>query len=181
MKIEMTCRVELEGEAGVFGEPPPRLSDEELRGITAYWQDKLRLLHWDLQVSYAPSHELGEDGRQAEVAYHEESHTAKIRLLDPAFANPEDWPWRPWEENLIHELLHLVMAPIRRDGDRSQKKELEIIINNLAHALYEQRVAGKTFDDAYGFRVTKVDQWESGLKLPAGVTATGKAAGKNGA
>jgi hypothetical protein len=132
--------VDLGGDTGRCSAlPPDRLSDEKLIEITHYWQDKLRLLHWDAEISYVQIYEMEGEYREGEAAYDRANRMAKIRLIDPAAADPSLWPWRPAEETIIHELLHLLFSPVWDGEDKKFVLETEAIINVLAHSLYEQR------------------------------------------
>lgn len=116
--------------------PPERLPDVELLDLTAKWQDRLRLMHWDIEVGYVPACKMGGD-RQGECQYHTETRTAKILLIDPATADDEDWPWDAAERTIIHELLHLLFAAIWDEHDEQRKRDTEAVIHVLSGALIE--------------------------------------------
>jgi hypothetical protein len=113
------------------------MTDAELVELTAKWQDRLRLLHWDIEVGYLPACKMEGPYRQGECLYHPETRTAKIQLVDPQTADDDDWPWDTVERTLIHELLHLLFAEIWDDDNPNRKRDTESVIHVLSGALVE--------------------------------------------
>ena len=101
------------------------------------WQKRLRLADWDVDVKVVPAMDMYTTQLQGSVHWQMTERTANIKLVTPEDAAKQN-PVRPYsiEETLIHELLHLHMAPF--EPDTSQQAEclaMEFAINAIAGAL----------------------------------------------
>lgn len=94
------------------------------------WQRRLKLQDWDISVKIIP-HRESEDS-WGSVRWNLQEKFADIKLLDPADQSSSMRPYS-MEETLVHELLHLHLAPL----DVSEAKGLaqEQAINAIARAL----------------------------------------------
>lgn len=87
-------------------------TQEELQEKLEIWQKRLRLQDWIIQVRIVREREMKLEGCQAEVSWTLENKTATIRMLDPLDYPPDSNIQQDMEDSLIHELLHLHLAPI---------------------------------------------------------------------
>ncbi|MEO1208873.1 MAG: hypothetical protein AAFX78_04945 [Cyanobacteria bacterium J06638_20] len=99
-----------------------------------FWQEKLRLMDWQITVEVHRLHDL--DGCMGRVEIDHHMRIALIKLMDPADepAVPNLlYPYRP-EEVLVHELLHIPLADWVPDGEAEEANH-EWAINSLVGAL----------------------------------------------
>lgn len=96
------------------------------------WQKRLQLLDWELDVNWAKQSELDAEDDQANVQMLPESQRAHILILAPRYRGEgSDSP----EEDLIHELLHLVLEG---HGPRARRDTMfERGLNQLSKALWQ--------------------------------------------
>lgn len=112
------------------------MSQAELEAACRYWQELLRLQHWDVVVRLARQYEM-DAGNQGECEWNLRKRMALIKVLDAA-----DWdPRTPWpqdqEQTLVHELLHLHFAPFRAEQGTAEDTAQEQAIDAIARALVE--------------------------------------------
>lgn len=115
---------------------------EELQEKLEFWQKRLRLADWDVDVKIVPLREM--DGSQSgQVTYSVEHKWANIKLIDPADYSME--AMRPYvmERTLIHELLHLHMTAFKTQYGTPEGLAEEQLINALSSALIELARCGK--------------------------------------
>jgi hypothetical protein len=113
------------------------LAENFAREKLSVWQKRLNLQDWDIALEVVRSSEL-RPKTLGNIRWDTEKKTAVIRVLDPA-----DYPL-PFPEMLddieftvVHELIHLEIAPVlshftRSEADRSQE---EHAVNHMAEAL----------------------------------------------
>jgi hypothetical protein len=113
----------------------------DLMKLCREWQDSLRLRDWDITISTVRYYQLADYDRLAEIVYSLPKKKAVISILDPDDWNPDDpdfdenrqdMPERI-EESIVHELLHLHMAPIK-EGRSDYDPAVEQAVNCLASA-----------------------------------------------
>ena len=111
------------------------LDEADARRCALYWQKQLRLSDWAVEVLIVRRHALA-CGRVAECVYHLESKSAIIRLLDASDHDPASlWAERDQEVGLVHELLHLHVAPFDPQPKTLEQKFSEVMIESVAQAL----------------------------------------------
>jgi len=104
-----------------------------------YWQKKLNLQDWHIAVALTPVSGLRQQ-TLGNVQWDLEKKTATIHVLDPADYH---MPWQPMlldmEFTVVHELIHLELAPILTDVKRSDanRRQEEFAVNHLAEALLQ--------------------------------------------
>lgn len=106
--------------------------DERLR----YWQQKLRLQDWEIELHLVSWREIGERAG-AQVRWLELHKYALVQICREDDWKPEDFgPDHDYdgERLLVHELLHLVLSDLPFDHDRTVDAE-ELAINILTDAL----------------------------------------------
>lgn len=113
---------------------------DELRLLMAYWQERLRLQHWDVKLKIARATDFSDTSARGENNWVQSTAESVIHILDPV-----DWPKNtPFEQDveitLVHDLLHLHFSPFDNTAKESQGKiMLERAIDHIAKALVEVR------------------------------------------
>lgn len=110
----------------------------ELQRLKTRWQRRLRILDWDVSISFATSSEL--EDCYGDCAVLAEEKCAKIRILrqDDWVGLPTAWSPEQVTATLVHELLHIPLAPWPVDSDAAVR-EKEQAINCMTTALYQPR------------------------------------------
>jgi hypothetical protein len=101
------------------------------------WQTRLNLQDWDISVIVSRSSELRPNSL-GNVRWDLDKKTAVIRVLDPAdYRLPFAAMLRDIEFTVVHELIHLEIAPVLSDLQRNDANRLEEehAVNRLAGAL----------------------------------------------
>jgi hypothetical protein len=99
---------------------------ERIRAQVEWWALVLGLVDWRFEVKYGHA----DEGRHAARTWiHDDYHNATIEVVGEE-NTPPDWPWKYWpeEENVVHELLHVVTVDMRNIVN-------ELIIPELPKAL----------------------------------------------
>lgn len=91
-----------------------------------YWQDKLRLNDWNIEIVRCDPWNLAQQNRISEVEYEEATKQAVIRLT-----------YLSNEQSLIHELLHLKFCLLDDSGNQLQDRLVHQTIDDLAKAFAE--------------------------------------------
>lgn len=127
-------------------------NQEQLDAAVAKWQKILRLQDWDVKVSIQPSTVM--DTKKGSCHWWAETRIAIIKLLDPKDYRSCAAEWEDFdqEHTLVHELLHITMAPLevalgyRSDNDWCEQAAVacEVIINQTASALVKLSRAADT-------------------------------------
>lgn len=119
------------------------MSKRNLRQLLRYWQRRLQLRDWRLEVEVCRYRD-GEHLGKAEFDLAEKAALIKIcrqqDLVDDPISTESDQ-----ESTLIHELLHVVLAPLQMEWEEGDARWLaqEQICNQLARALKEGREGGR--------------------------------------
>ena len=87
------------------------LTQEELRERLAYWQERLRLQDWIIEVNIRRGRDMRVDC-SASVNWGLGEKKASISILDQTDLPEDVMGVREMEHDLVHELLHLHLAPI---------------------------------------------------------------------
>ncbi|MFD1450845.1 hypothetical protein [Oceanobacillus sojae] len=88
------------------------LTEEQLQEKLAYWQKILRLSDWIITVRIARERDMNLSGCAGEISWSLNNKAASIRILDEIDC-PQDLMYpQDMEKTLVHELLHLHLAPI---------------------------------------------------------------------
>ncbi len=114
------------------------LTEEQLNERLKYWQEKLRLQDWIIEVKISRAKELMQD-TCACVHWTLSKKMGSIKILDPIDYPDDVMGVRDMENDLIHELLHLHFAPINdrlNDNDFYSMFE-EQAIESIAYGLIE--------------------------------------------
>ena len=101
------------------------------------WQRRLNLSDWDISVIVSRANEL-KPKTLGNVHWDLEKKSAVIRVLDPAdYRLPPNLILRDIELTVVHELIHLEIAPALADLHRTDanRVEEEKAVNHMADAL----------------------------------------------
>jgi hypothetical protein len=101
------------------------------------WQNRLKLQDWNISVIVSRASEL-KPKTLGNVHWDRDLKTAVIRVLDPAdYTLPFAPMLRDIEFTVVHELIHLEIAPVLADLQRTDanRVEEEHTVNQLAEAL----------------------------------------------
>jgi hypothetical protein len=101
------------------------------------WQKRLNLDDWNISVVVAPASDL-KPKTLGNVHWELEKKTATIRVLDPAdYRLPFKEMLEDMEFTVVHELIHLELAPVLSDLHRSDanRRDEEHAVNHVADAL----------------------------------------------
>lgn len=113
------------------------LSQNEVQEKCRLWQQRLRLADWDVEVKIVARRDISSSCIGGEVEWLLDDKTANIKLLDV-----DDYPkdaLRPsdMEKTLVHELLHLLVAPFDAPSGTAEALAQEQMINAVAGALIQ--------------------------------------------
>ena len=115
--------------------PKTFLSQAEAQECSAYWQRQLRLSDWQVRVRIVRRYDLPPD-RVAQCQYFITSKSAIVSLLDATDFHPAtEFVDRDHEIGLVHELLHLHIAPFEPKPETLEQKMSEVAIESLAQGL----------------------------------------------
>lgn len=106
-------------------------------GRLSVWQKRLNLQEWGVTVVVSRASEL-KPKTVGNIHWDREKKTAMIRVLDPAdYKLPFDQMLQDIEFTIVHELIHLEIAPVFTDLQRSDanRMEEEHAVNHMADAL----------------------------------------------
>ena len=105
----------------------------DIENLLAEWQKILRLQDWDVKVLFVRGHEI--DDCQARIIHYDNHKQALLKLRDPIDWTAKDFP-EDSELDLVHELLHLHMAPfVNTKPDKLEETCIERAIELIAGAL----------------------------------------------
>lgn len=105
----------------------------------AVWQKRLNLQDWNISVVVARATEL-KPKTLGNIHWDLPKKTAVIRVLDPAdYKLAEKEMLQDMEFTVVHELIHLELAPVLADLQRSDanRREEEHSVNHMADALLQ--------------------------------------------
>lgn len=118
---------------------PCILTIEQLQQKCTEWQQRLRLQDWEVQIVIRRERDFAVANRSGEVDWTLSKKMAVIRILDQADYGPGIMVPQDMENDLVHELLHLLFAPFsgKLDEDSLEYTTMEQAINTLSAAMVE--------------------------------------------
>lgn len=120
------------------------LTEDELRAKCAEWQKILRLQDWIVNVSIYRERDMNNKGCCGEVEWTLEKRMASIRILDPVDYPDGTMEEQDMERTLVHELLHLHLAPFQPDReDELRYCALEQAIDAISRGLVQLKRSNK--------------------------------------
>lgn len=113
---------------------------DQLKELCAYWQNRLRLQHWDILLSIVRKGDLAIPDSSGVCRRTISLALANIDLIDP-IDFPKNQQAYDMEVVLVHELLHLHFAPIDncKPADDLETIFLERAVDHIARALVETK------------------------------------------
>lgn len=105
-------------------------NDEELQAACAEWQKRLRLQDWIVVSEIVRARDMENEGAAAEVKHFIKPKRAYIGIRD-SIDFPEGVFEQDMERDLVHELIHLYLAPLHTD---ETDETVEQIVECLAHS-----------------------------------------------
>ena len=105
-------------------------SEEQLYDRLAYWQEKLRLRDWMVQICIKRERDFTTDDCNAEIHHNLPNKTAFINIMDPL--DFDDWLPQDMDWLLVHELLHLHFAPM---DEEKNEIAIEQAIESITYGL----------------------------------------------
>ena len=119
--------------------PPERTAQvaSYAEGRLSVWQKRLNLQDWVVSVVVSRAGEL-KPKTVGNIHWDREKKTAIIRVLDPAdYKLPFDQMLQDIEFTIVHELIHLEIAPVFTDLTRTDanRMEEEHAVNHMTDAL----------------------------------------------
>lgn len=118
----------------------------KLEALCAQWQKILRLQDWNVTVRLVRRYDMNDSDAWGECDWNLGQKTATIRVLDPQDVKPTT-PYDP-ESVLVHELVHLHVAPFRPASGSMEERLMEQAINCLEGALISLSRGGGAPDAA---------------------------------
>lgn len=96
------------------------LTDESLKSEIAMWQKFLRLHDWKIRAEIVDGSYFGDETQLGDCNYWLEERCAIIHLVEPAVGDGiaqtcDHTPYYDMEKTLIHEMLHVFLAPLQVD------------------------------------------------------------------
>jgi hypothetical protein len=108
-----------------------------LKQLVKKWAQLLGLQSWDISAAYYETLEMDDPGDFGSVEYNLLRRSARIKILKPSAARGECLlKGMNVEEVLVHELIHLVIAPAVRNPD--DVRALEHAVDDLTNALLQK-------------------------------------------
>ena len=107
----------------------------KLRHKLRYWQRRLGLDVWKIEVEYVLPHEV--QNAYGSNTYDNNHRTSLVRIVDPEFASMFQPPAPAYDaENvMVHELLHLLLIPLVDSEGEPDAASVEQIINLLTEVI----------------------------------------------
>ena len=102
-----------------------------------YWQRRLNLQEWTISVVVARASDL-KPKTLGNIHWDSVKKTAVLRVLDPAdYDLPSPEMFDDLEFTVVHELIHLELAPVlsRFERDEANRREEEHAVNQMTEAL----------------------------------------------
>jgi len=97
-----------------------------------YWKDILTLDQWDIVAKIIRVRDMDADESQGTINYRICGLEAIVKQIDPIDWSTADFDY-DMEASLIHELLHLLFARFKHEGEDGDLEEQ--VINIIARAL----------------------------------------------
>jgi hypothetical protein len=134
--------------SAAFGQPASAARPAAERSLCAssfaaeklwYWQKRLNLRDWNISVVVARASEL-KPKTLGNIHWDTTKKTAILRVLDPAdYELPPAEMFDDMEFTVVHELIHLELAPVLSQFPRNEanRREEEHAVNQMAAAFLQ--------------------------------------------
>jgi hypothetical protein len=134
--------------ASIVRVAPPNQAEIEQR--VAEYAKLLRIQDWQIKVGVVRRRALTEWHSYAHVNYLMSRQIAVIQLLAAEDVVEEDVAPYDWEENLVHELAHIMLADLtnvdEEKGIELDSTQEERVVNRIAQALVSQQRLIRTYE-----------------------------------
>jgi hypothetical protein len=97
------------------------LDQETLEDRVRYWQQRLRLQDWAVEIVMERAYDLGDYWGKIHVA--EDKRRARIRIMDPIDLSPAAIAPYDMDQIIVHELLHIHLYPITKAEDSMPEEQ----------------------------------------------------------
>ncbi|HBE80354.1 MAG TPA: hypothetical protein DDW65_21610 [Firmicutes bacterium] len=123
----------------------PENNLKNLPELCCFWQKVLRLQDWDVKAAIVRYHELKDGCFFGYTSWELAKKFAEIKILDYQDYHLRHWWDRDQEITLVHELIHLHMAPFKGDWkeDSLESAAFEHAIGCFSTALVMLKRVGK--------------------------------------
>ena len=112
--------------------PQAQVTQAQVDGWLRLWQGRLALEEWKVEARIVRQSDLNAD-TLGNLKWNARSHTATIKVLDPRdYDMPSDQIPADIERTVVHELIHLELSVLPRDGS---KRVEEQVVNRMTEAL----------------------------------------------
>lgn len=106
-----------------------------LGGLCRIWQKRLRLRDWEIHVEFARPGDMPESDAAGTVTYECAKRLAWISICDPACWPQSRRASQDVEYTLVHELVHVVLAPLVTSASEVNGMLEEQSVDQLTRAL----------------------------------------------
>jgi hypothetical protein len=114
-------------------------NDEELQAKCEEWQKRLRLQDWIVKCKIVRQRDMTNETAAAEVKHYIKKKQAAIRMRDSIDYPDECITDQDMEWDLIHELLHLYLAPLHTDETDEVVEQIVECLASSFIALYREK------------------------------------------
>lgn len=113
-------------------------AEEQLIERLKYWQKKLNLSDWRIKINICRARDMREDCAGS-INWTLSNKMASISILDPIDYPTDVMEVQDMENTLVHELLHIHLAPLNDDYSQNEHYTLfeEWAICSIVGALIE--------------------------------------------
>ena len=113
------------------------LSLDDLNMLCTFWQQKLRITQWEVEITFA--HHLSMNGSAAQITFDEREQSATISIPTPETYTHLTIKLQHMHRSLIHELLHLAFLDslVQEDAKHGiQGEQTMTTLDGLLEELY---------------------------------------------
>jgi len=112
----------------------PIVTSSQVEQWLRMWQARLALTDWNVEVRIVRSSELNPD-TLGHLKWNAGDHTATIKVLSPLdYDLPADEIPSDMERTVVHELVHLQLSVLPRNGSKITEEQ---VVNRITEALLQ--------------------------------------------
>lgn len=116
------------------------ITQEKLEQIMRYWQEKLKLQQWRIEIELASEERMLAKGHSPANGlndYHLDALESFIQISLPEFQKRRNFSPVDVEQVVVHELLHLHFAPLGIDVEDPKATFEEQLCQTISRTLVE--------------------------------------------
>lgn len=102
-------------------------AQDDLERVCRAWQQVLCLQRWSVDIAFERGYDFAEDAG-AHIHFNRKSLGATIHILHPGDWVPTWGKKQDIEEDIVHELLHLLIAPLTESDYEATVDEEQVIV-----------------------------------------------------